>query len=415
MIEISCAFEAGGVPVSGRVVIDQFVAGSSSGGVRMRKDVTSEELRRLAFAMTLKFGFLGIPQGGAKAGLTLDPGASSEARKEALFRFGREIAPLVRNRIFIPGPDMGTSPEDIQALFTGAGRKPSRIRLSDVGSGFYTGFSVFAGAEAALTARGMPLRGETVAVEGFGKVGSAAARLFFERGANVVAVSTEEGGLFHERGLPVPDLIDALAARGPSFVRDFPAAEKIARSDLLALPVDVLCPCALSHSLHGKNADSVRARIISSGANVPLTPEAVERLQARSVLILPDFMTSAGGVLGIFLEIGGFGPEEAASLVSELIGPRVRELIRASDARGMPPRAIAVEAALDRFARLKEKVEGASVGGRLFRHKTVRSFRRLLPRSVAKRVGLAFFRRNLTGPMFEGAESRPDDTSGGQA
>ena len=131
MIEISCVFEEGGVPVSGRVVIDRFVAGSSSGGVRMRKDVTSEELRRLAAAMTLKFGFLGIPQGGAKAGIGFDPGAPEEARKQALFRFGREIAPLVRNRTFIPGPDMGTSPEDIRVSLRRRG--PEAIEDRDFG------------------------------------------------------------------------------------------------------------------------------------------------------------------------------------------------------------------------------------------------------------------------------------------
>lgn len=410
MIELACVFEEAGRPIRGYLAVDRFVCGSSSGGVRMRPDLTSEELRLLASRMTLKYGFLGIPQGGAKAGIAFDPGAPDESRRRVLFSFGRELFPLVRSRAFIPGPDMGTTPDDIRFLFAGAGRKPSRIKFSEVGSGAYTGLSVFAGAEAALAERGKSIRGAAVAIEGFGKVGASAARLFFQSGAKVVAVSTQEGGLFLDRGLPVPELIEAAKVQGPSFVRDFPAAGKISKDDLLGLDVDVLSPCSLSRTIHAGNAETVRAGIISSGANAPLTAEAEMRLHSRSVLVLPDFMTSSGGVLGIFLEIGGFRSPEIARLVPELIAPRIRELIRVSEARGVPPQMIAAGAALERFARLKEKAEAASSGGRLFRHKTVRSIRRLAPRIVAKRLGLAYFKRNLAGPMFGEAGSRPPET-----
>ena len=306
MIELTRPLLVDGRSVAGHVVIDRFVRGRAGGGVRMREDITVEELRRLAFHMTLKYGFLGIPQGGAKAGIAFDPDAPEEARKQILFRFGQEFSSLLRSRAFIPGLDMGTTPGDIAALLAGSGRRPSKIKFSDEGSGYYTGASVFAGADTALAIREKPLRGAAVAIEGFGKVGTSAARLFFQSGARVVAVSTKSGGLFNAKGLPVPELIEAAKARGPDFVRDFPYAERISGSDLLTLETDVLCPCALSHSIRGKNAKAVRAGIISSGANAPVTPEAVALLHARNVLVLPDFITNCGGVLGIFLEIGGF-------------------------------------------------------------------------------------------------------------
>ncbi len=401
MIELRCNFEDEGKPVVGRVVIDRLVDGSSSGGVRLREDVSTGELRVLASRMTLKYGFLGIPQGGAKAGLAFDPGAPSETRRRILRRFGREIGSFVLDRTFIPGLDMGTTPDDIRFIFEGAGREPSAIRFSEEGSGHHTGSSVFAGAAAALAEREQPLSGASAAIEGFGKVGTAAARLFFQNGAKVVAVSTRDGGLFHEGGLPVPEMIEAVKARGPAFVLDFPSAGRISREELLSLDVDILSPCAMVHSIHGGNAAAVRAGIVSSGANAPVTDEALAALHSRSVLVLPDFITNSGGVLGVFLEIAGFGVAEIDRLIPELIGPRVRELIRLCANRGVSPHAPAIRSVLARFERFKEAAEGRSGRSGLLRHSMVRAVRKALPLPVSKRLGLAYFRQQLGKPMFE--------------
>lgn len=401
MIEIRRDFEDDGRPLAGLVAIDSLVNKSSSGGVRLRPGLTIEELRVLASRMTVKYGFLGIPQGGAKAGITIEPGLSPEAKRRVLRRFGREIASLVIDRTFIPGPDMGTSPADIRDVYEGAGRAPSPLRFSKEGSGHHTGSSVFACAAAAMDVRGDKLTGASVAIEGFGKVGSAAARLFARNGAKVIAVSTEDGGLADEGGLSVDKMIEAARIRGPAFVRDFPEGQRIPRESLLALDADILCPCAMVHAIHEGNSGAVRARVISSGANAPITDAALAALHSRSVLVLPDFITNAGGVLGIFLEIAGFDVADVDRLVPELISPRIRELVRRCDSRGVSPHDAAVRSALDRFERFKAESEGKSGQGGLLSHRTVRSVRRILPRVLARRLGLAYFRRRLGRPMFE--------------
>lgn len=401
MIEIRCKMEEAGRTIAAWVAIDSLVGGSSSGGVRIREDVTPEELRILASLMTLKYGFLGIPQGGAKGGLSFDPAVSLEIRRRILLRFGLEIAPLLRNRTFIPGPDMGTGPEDIRIILEGAARTPPRIRISAEGSGRHTGSSVFAGAATALEERGLRIRESRVAVEGFGKVGVATALLFHRHGARVIAVSTKEGALFREKGLPVPELVETAGRRGPSFVLNFPEAERIGTEDLLALETDVLCPCALSHSIHAGNSARVRAGIISSGANAPLTPEALAALESLGSLVLPDFITNSGGVLGVFLEIAGFGTADVDVLIPKLLVPRIRELIRVGSIRGGSLHVTAARAALDRFARFKEEAEGTSARSRFLRHSSVRRIRRMMPRGVARTLGLAYFQKRLGRPMFE--------------
>jgi glutamate dehydrogenase (NAD(P)+) len=401
MIALTCHFSESGRPVRGYVAIDSFANGSASGGVRMREGVTADELRLLAANMTLKFGFLGIPQGGAKGGISFDPEAPVDERRRVLFRFGQLLAPLLLQRIFIPGPDLGTSPEDVLSMLRGAGRKPSRIQFSDEGSGHYTGLSVFVGGREGLAALEIPLQGASVAIEGFGRVGAAAAQFFASAGARVVGVSTKEGGLFHDQGLPVPELIQASAAMGPSFVNGFAGAKRISAEELASLPVDVLCPCALHHAIHAGNMGTIRARIISSGANVALTPEAEAYLVRQSVLVLPDFITNSGGILGVFLEVAGCDVAENERLIPELLAPRIRELIHVSQARGLSTSEIAKKVFLDRFKRLKAEVESRTVKGRLMQQGTVRFARRLTPRPVSKRLGVAYFRQRLAGPMFE--------------
>ena len=162
-----------GSEVMGYVVIDSIVNGCSWGGVRIKSDIDEAEVRGLANAMTLKFGFLGLPQGGAKASVRGDPEAPLHERRERLVEFGRVIAPLLRSRIYIPAADMGTSNDDIKYMLNAVDVNISQRDFRSEQTGYYTALSVFTGAKRAMNFIGRDLSGCKVAIDGFGKVGSA--------------------------------------------------------------------------------------------------------------------------------------------------------------------------------------------------------------------------------------------------
>jgi glutamate dehydrogenase/leucine dehydrogenase len=160
-----------GSSVLGYLVIDSLVAGRSCGGLRLLPDIDESEMRQLARAMTLKYGFLGLPQGGAKAGVRGDPEGPLIERRERLIEFGRAIAPLLRNRIYVPGTDMGTDVDDIRYMLKGVGVPITYRELRNNDSGYYTALSVFTSVKQAVRHSRKNLSECSVAIEGFGKVG----------------------------------------------------------------------------------------------------------------------------------------------------------------------------------------------------------------------------------------------------
>ena len=403
MIEHVRRLDGGPVAAEGFLVIDEDVAGTSAGGLRMRSGLSSSELRLLAADMTLKYGFLGIPQGGAKGGIAWDAGAPEPERRSLLESYGRAFASFIKTRGFIPGPDMGTTENDVEAVFRAAGRPLSRVRFSGCGTGHYTGLSVFIAVRTALAFIGRPVAGATVALEGFGKVGSAAAAFLARAGAKVVAVSTKYGAVFDERGLPVEELI-SLAGRDPAFPRSYPAAGPLSMEGLKELLVDVICLCALVHSLDDDNWRKVRAKAIASGANSALTQAAVEGLHGAGTVVVPDFISNCGGVLGTYLEIAAFRPDEVRRHVASLLGPAVDEMLREAARRRLPPTAVARPTARMRFVDAKRRTEEKRGLAGVSAYRSARRLRPFLPRFILKAAGLAHFRRTLRGPLF-GPES----------
>jgi len=243
--QLSCIVEEGG-EVLGYLVVDSFVGGRSHSGVRMRQDVIEEELRLLARAITMKYGFLGLPFGGAKAGVIGDPEAPPEEKRQRLMQFGRAIRPLLEKEIFLPAGDMGTGLADIRAMLTGVGLGLERRRLPPVSSGYYTAYSVFACAGVSAEAKGFGLRDARVVIQGFGAVGSTLADLMHAAGARVVAISTSKGALFDPEGLQIPELIEIYRQWGSAVVERAASGERIDRESILESAVEVLCRCAIS-------------------------------------------------------------------------------------------------------------------------------------------------------------------------
>lgn len=335
--------------ILGYLAIDSFVGGRSHGGLRMRQDVTLEEISMLARTMTLKYGFLGLPFGGAKAGVICDPEAPLDERRLAMVRFGRALAPLLRKELFVPAADMGTQLEDIRHMLQEAGVHYHKRRLPPVSSGTYTAHSVFAVVRELARAQDRSLADLRVAVEGFGKVGSVLACLLAEAGARVVAVSTLHGALYARDGLDVAALLAAYDRTGSARLPEINGAQSIQSCDVPALAVDALCPCAGIHSIHAENALDVKARILCPGANNPWTEEAASVLEANGALLLPEFAVNTGGILGALMVYARFSHDEILETIHWHFASTTRSLLQVAKERGLPPRIIAEELVADRL------------------------------------------------------------------
>ncbi len=198
----------------GVLAIHSCFQGSARGGIRIAQDVSVEEIRELAEDMTLKFGFLGLPQGGAKAGIRADPDAPEEQRFACLKAFGQALLPLLRTKVYLPGADMATTAPMIRRMLVELGVRVPARELRGERSGHFTALGVLTGIRHAAGAIQLGLRGATVAIEGFGKVGAPLARMLAAAGAKIVAVSTSHGALYRPDGLDVEDASRAAASEG---------------------------------------------------------------------------------------------------------------------------------------------------------------------------------------------------------
>jgi glutamate dehydrogenase (NAD(P)+) len=289
------------------------VLGPSKGGIRYSLSVNLDEVRALAMWMTWKCALAGIPYGGAKGGVVVDPKTLSPRELESLTRrYAAELIPLISPHSDIPAPDMGTNPQimawimdtysmtvgySVPAIVTG---KPVNIGGS-LGRNEATGRGVITCMVEALKRRGItsPYNVKVV-VQGFGNVGSHAAAHAHTLGFQVVGVSDVYGGIYNPNGLDIPALRAHVAKTGN--VTTFDEGEKVSNAELLILPCDVLIPAAMEGQITEKNAAQIQARMIVEGANGPTTPEADDILNANDVCIVPDILANAGGVVVSYFE-----------------------------------------------------------------------------------------------------------------
>ena len=397
--QLSCIIEDGG-EVLGYLVVDSFVGGRSHSGVRMRQDVIEEELRLLARAITMKYGFLGLPFGGAKAGVIGDPEAPPEEKRQRLIQFGRAIRPLLEKEIFVPAGDMGTGLADIRAMLTGVGLRMERRRLPPVSSGHYTAHSVFACAGVSAEAKGFRLRGARVAIQGFGAVGSTLAGLMHAAGARVVAISTSKGALFDPEGLQIPELIEIYRQWGSAVVERAPSGECIDRESILESAVEVLCPCANLHAIREENAGRIQARVICPGANNPCTPEAEDILERQGILFLPDFVANAGGILGTVMAYASFPQAEIERFIQGSFTRTAKWLVEEAARRGVSMRA-AAEVLVERRRVQDDRVEAKGLRADLL-NLGIRMHRRgLVPSGLVRLAARPYFRRRMAIGLTE--------------
>ena len=384
--------------VLGYVAIDSTIRGRSCGGLRMLPDIDEAEIRALARSMTLKYGFLGLPQGGAKAGVIGNPEAPEPERLSRLVEFGHAIADLLRTKTFIPNPDMGTNSADIRHMLNAVGIRVGRRELQDNSSGYYTAQSVLAGVVQSARHLGLTLPKCTAAIEGFGNVGRPLASLLARAGIKVVAISTSRGALYNPAGFELNRLFRLADEAGSRVVEVYHKAEFINREALLELPVDILCPCARWNSLNMSNVPRIAAKVICPGANNPVTPEAEITLFKRGVLCLPDFVTNCGGVLGGTMEFASISRERITTFIDRHIGERINWLLKEAKAKGASPREVAVPLALHRFEKVAQAATHPTPFSRLFNVGLELYRRGWVPSHLVRTLSLHYFKRILAIP-----------------
>jgi len=287
--------------------------GPSKGGIRYFPDVNLGNVAALAMLMTWKCALTGLPFGGAKGGVRVDPNTLSRSELERLTRrYASEIFPFLGPDKDIPAPDIGTNAQimawimdtysqqvgfAVPGVVTG---KPLSVGGS-LGREEATGRGVANITQEAMKSCDLDLHGASVVVQGFGNVGMATARILHEAGAQIIAISDMNGGVFNPRGLSVPELISAYQKQDRSFQR-LGMGDMITNEELLTLKTTVLIPAAVSEQITGENADHLQCRLVIEGANGPTTMEADEILEDKGVLVVPDILANSGGVIVSYFE-----------------------------------------------------------------------------------------------------------------
>jgi glutamate dehydrogenase (NAD(P)+) len=347
-------------------VTHNLARGPSKGGIRYHPDVTRDEVKALAMWMTWKCSLMGLPFGGAKGGIVCDPKAMSRAELERMTRrFTSEIINEIGPVKDIAAPDVGTNAKTMAWIFdtysmnmghsvlgvvTG---KPLTIGGS-LGREEATARGALFCLRSALARQGRTVEGVRIAVQGFGNVGSHFSRLVSELGAVVVAVSDSTGGISNPNGI---DVAAALAhKRAGGSISELRGGDAVTNEELVLLDCDVLAPCALEQVITEANADRVKTRLIVEGANGPVTPAADDILEANGVVVLPDVLANAGGVVVSYFEwVQGlqeyfWKESEVNARLDEIVTRAFDETWDLHEARGVSVRLAAYGLAVQRVA-----------------------------------------------------------------
>lgn len=327
------------------LVIDNTALGPAIGGLRITPSVTTEEVKRLARAMTLKNSAAGLNYGGGKAGIIASPD------NPQIERFIRFFARQIREESgYIPGPDMGSSEQSMAWIYDEIGRavglpeEMGGLPLDKLGA---TGFGLAECAEVACPYAGLQLKGARIAIQGFGSVGKAAARFLAVKGAAIVAASDTKGTVFNRDGLDVKDLMESKESAGS--VIHYKGGEVLGTEEIFSLDADILVPAASADVINEHNIGNIKTKLILQGANIPATKAAEEDLHKKDILCVPDFIANAGGVIMGAMEYERRNGKEAFDAISSRIKANTRMTLDKSINEKLPPRQAAFGIAAERI------------------------------------------------------------------
>lgn len=342
------------VGMEGFVVIDNTALGPGKGGIRMTPGVSEAEVRRLARTMTWKNALADIPFGGAKAGLVW-PGGTDIEKKRHVQSFARAIKHLAP-RLYIAGPDVNSGEREMQWFVEATGDwrsatgKPANLCMRvfgkegekcgiphEYGS---TGFGVVEATEVAARIGGIDLKDARVAIHGFGNVGTFAYQYLTQKGARVIAVAGSKGGIYQKEGLDPSKMKRIIAERLP--LESYLRATHLTPDAFWRVPVDILIPASVTDVIHSGNYRDIRARIIVEAGNIPMKEGIEVKLWKRGVLIVPDLIANAGGVISSYAEYRGYNPKRMFDLVARKIVKITARVLKESVAKKLPARQIAM-------------------------------------------------------------------------
>jgi len=343
----------------GFTVIDNTIRGPGKGGIRMTPSVTVEEVSRLARAMTLKCALADLPFGGAKSGIIADDKKISiEEKKKLVEAFAKSLKHLSPSE-YIAAPDMNMGEKEmaIYANANGSMRsctgKPSNLCVSpgeecglphEYGS---TGFGVAIAALTTMEYLDLNPDETTVAIEGFGNVGTFTMKHLEESGAKIVAVSDSSGVIYDENGLSYKDLIKTKKETGK--VTKHNKGKVLPNKKIFSLNVDFLIPGALPDVIHEKNYKDLNTKVIIEAANIPINHELEEKLHKKGILVVPDIIANAGGVISSYAEFRGYNPKRMFNLVEKKVEDNTLLVLERAKKKRISTRKAATEIALERI------------------------------------------------------------------
>lgn len=328
----------------GMVVVDNIALGPAIGGVRISPTVTLQEVARLARTMTMKSSIAGLDHGGAKAGIIADP--KQENIEQLVRAFARMMGGVEE---YVPAPDMG-SDETMMVWFKeeigrvlGLPEEIGGLPLDKLGA---TGYGIAACAETACNHLDLPLQGARVAIQGFGNVGRAAARFLAKKGAVIVAVSDSSGTLAQGRGLDIDELISVKLHKGQ--VHASAQGEALPVAAIFGIDCDIMIPAATPDVIHRGNIEQLKAKLILQGANIPVTLEAEAALARNGVLVVPDFIANAGGLIMAAMEYRQQSADAAFVAIERKIQKNTAKILHKAQKEGLLPRVAAERLAVER-------------------------------------------------------------------
>jgi glutamate dehydrogenase/leucine dehydrogenase len=281
------------VDLKGFVVIDKQINGCATGGIRMAEEVTLEEVANLAHEMTLKYGFLNIKKDGAKAGIVAPPGITQQKKKVICMAFGKAIQNLLKDNKYSPGEDLGINAQDLTDMLSGAGIYYAPDG-HEINSAYFTALTVYLSVKELLQSQGSMIEGTSIIIEGFGKVGSYAARMFLRTKTRIIGISTQYGALFDEHGLAIEEIFRLKEQHGDSFIHFYRQDKRIKKEDLLLQRSDILIPGARPDCINPENVRALQAKNIVPIANIPATEEMEQELFKKILRIFRDLSLIAG-------------------------------------------------------------------------------------------------------------------------
>ena len=336
-------------PLSGLkaiLVVDNVACGPAIGGIRMASDVTTEEVFRLARAMTLKNAAAGLPHGGGKSAILADPKLPLSDKERLVRTFARAIKGITE---YIPGPNMGTDERCMAWVKDEIGRavglppEIGGIPLDEIGA---TGFGLSISTEVASQFCNLELKDARLVIQGFGSVGKHAARFLSDQGVVLIGAADSQGTLFNPQGIDIDQLIE-LKNRGKSVI-DYPQGTKLDRRAVIDIDCDIWIPAARPDVLRADNAANLSTKLVVQGANIPFTSAAEQICHERNILVIPDFIANAGGVICGAVEYRGGTKVMAFQTIEEKIRANSTLILEQAAKLDKLPRQVAIELAKER-------------------------------------------------------------------